>query len=106
MEWALFLDDERYLTDDELGKRNWIYARTFFEACHLVHRLGCPNFISFDHDLSDGPTGYKFAKWLTKQNMDRALKWPCNFAFRVHSQNPIGKMNIERYLDAFIHSEV
>jgi hypothetical protein len=43
-------------------------------------------------------TGYDSVKWLTDFCMDNNLELP---RFLVHSQNPVGKENIEKFLENF-----
>lgn len=63
MNWKLYFDDIRTPNDP-----TFMIARTVNDAQKLIHLLGVPTFISFDHDLgvdSKGallPTGYDFAK--------------------------------------------
>lgn len=58
MTYSLFLDDERqpwdvtwidYITD----KRPWSIVRSHNEFVDFINANGCPNFVSFDHDLAD-----------------------------------------------------
>lgn len=102
MEWHLFLDDERLpaTTDDRV-----YVARDFDSAVNLIFAHdNCPTFISFDHDLGhDSLTGFDFAKWLVEKDMDDGGEFiPKNFYFYVHSQNPVGKENIEKYLQGYL----
>ena len=66
------------------------------------------DYISFDHDLGDeddGETGYDYAKRLVEMDMDTDFpkyKFPDDFSFYVHSQNPIGKANIEGLLNGYL----
>jgi hypothetical protein len=94
----LFLDDERFPIGD-----NWEIVRSYEEAVEFVLKNGLPNFISFDHDLGTEKTGYDFAKWLVDHIMDNDLD---KFEFYVHSQNPIGKRNIEEYLNGFFNQRI
>ena len=50
------------------------------------------------------PTGFDFAKWLVEMDMDNIYKFPENFSFHVHSANPVGKANIEGYLNNYLKS--
>ena len=72
----------------------------------LYHSDHCyfqqPAFISFDHDLGDGANGANFATWLINYMIDEGLKFPKNFDYFVHSQNPIGAANIRGKMDAAI----
>jgi len=52
-EWV-YLDDIR-----TPPREDWVIARDFEEA--IVESRGLPDFISFDHDLGEGLTGYDFA---------------------------------------------
>jgi hypothetical protein len=94
MTWKLFLDDER----EPIGE-DWFIARSYDEAVGLVYLCGLPSYISFDHDLGPGKDGLDFAKWLVEYVMDNGFGIPQYF---VHSQNPVGRENIERYLEGFL----
>lgn len=95
--YAMFLDDERMPPNDGT---NWIICRSFEEARAIVITHGIPTYISFDHDLGTDKTGYDFAKWLCNYMFD--INCVVYFEYYVHSQNPVGKKNIENYLDNFI----
>jgi hypothetical protein len=92
------------------------YIEEYYE-----HKKKLPELISFDHDLADEhysdkmfidadkyngyyenkfveKTGYDSAKWLADFCMDNNLELP---RFLVHSQNPVGKENIEKFLENF-----
>lgn len=98
----LFLDDERDPPND--GK-DWKVARTFDEACWIVTWNPIVSYISFDHDLGDSATGYDFVKWLVAQVIDGEVTFSADFSFYVHSQNPVGRKNIESYLKSFLEQE-
>jgi hypothetical protein len=55
-----------------------------------------PNTIPYDSYKEK--TGYHCAKWLVEYCLDKNLKLP---DFQVHSMNPVGKANIQSYLDNF-----
>ena len=101
----LYLDDVRDLPDE-----SFLLARSYEEAVLFVKDNGIPPFISFDHDLGVDenekllPTGFDFAKWLVEMDMDNIYKFPENFSFNVHSANPVGKANIEGYLNNYLKS--
>ena len=88
----LYLDDLR--TTPEGFERVYNYK----EFVAYLQRYGLPDFISFDHDLGEGLSGYDCAKYLVDYCLDHQLALP---AFAVHSQNPVGKENIERLLKNF-----
>lgn len=99
----LYLDDLRPLPDN-----SYILVRSYDDAVNYVKQNGIPNFISFDHDLGIDKndnllsSGYDFAKWLVEMDMDNKYVFPSDFDFIVHSANPVGKVNIERYLNSYI----
>lgn len=109
----LFLDDIRnpidcigfkhIIIDKEIYLRDWSIVRSFAEFVVWIEANGLPDFISFDHDLGLSETpeiteqnGMTCAKWLVNYCMDNELPLP---EFVVHSQNPVGKKNIEGLLD-------
>ena len=104
MTWNLFLDDERFPPDDG---REWVIARGVPSAMSHILNRGMPSYISFDHDLGDEEmTGYDFAKWLIEDALNYPneldFQFPADFSFYVHSQNPIGKANIEGLLNGYL----
>jgi hypothetical protein len=116
MTWALFLDDIRFPEDTRnVGWRDdWMIARSYDDAVILITEHGVPDFISFDHDLADEhyesfeagaageKTGYTFAKWFCNHVMENDLALPDEFAYYVHSMNPVGAQNIRNYMDSFL----
>jgi hypothetical protein len=95
MPYNLFIDDERFPADN--GK-DWIIARTLDDVKEIVEQRGLPLEISWDHDLGENqPTGFDIAKWMVDQELADLHRFPDGFSFYVHSQNPIGKANIENY---------
>lgn len=98
MTYRLFLDDERFPAGDE---SEWIIARTCADACRIVEEKGCPAFISFDHDLGDGPTGMDFARWFANYVLDNDICLT-DFDYYVHSQNPVGRDNILSFIGGLI----
>lgn len=48
------------------------------------------------------PTGYDFAKWMVDMDMENIYKFSKDFTFNVHSANPVGKANIESYLNNYL----
>lgn len=104
MRYKLFLDDERYPPDSSKDDKYWRIARNYQDACWYVETYGLPYFISFDHDLG-GPgnfTGLDFAKWLCYRIMDNEWELPKDFAYYVHSLNPVGKENIYSFMECFL----
>lgn len=97
MTYKLFIDDERYPIGDD-----WVIARSHDEVMDIILDRGMPIFVSFDHDLGENKlTGYDIAKTMVEYAMD-GNAFPKDFAFYVHSQNPVGKANIEAYLNNYM----
>ncbi len=103
----LFLDDIRNAPNSE-----WAVVRSFEEFVAYVEKNGVPDVISFDHDLAfehypfcdpdpeekinyerfKEKTGLHCAQWLIEAGYGIKL-------WRVHSQNPVGAENIQKYLE-------
>ena len=100
----LFIDDIRVPSDVGLCNSDYIIAIDYNSAMKIIleHK---PQFITFDHDLGDDATGtgYDIAKCLCELDMDYpdAGFITENFEFNVHSANPVGRKNIEKYLDSY-----
>lgn len=92
----LYLDDLR--PTPEGFERVYDYE----EFIAFILTNGMPDFISFDHDLGLGKTGFDCAKWLVEFCLDNQVLVP---GFFVHSQNPVGKENIEGLLNNFRKSQ-
>lgn len=119
MTWNLFIDDERNLNDvtwaprqvqEKYRNEEWVTARSYLDAMTEIINRGFPLYISFDHDLGhEKYTGYEVAKQLVENDLisgDKesrsAYKFSNDFDFYVHSQNPIGKANIEGLLNNYL----
>lgn len=119
MTWNLFLDDERELADvtwapwqvrEKYRNEEWVIARSYGDAMIEILHRGFPKFVSFDHDLGhEKYSGYDLAKQLVENNIisgDResrqSYKFFDDFDFYVHSQNPVGKANIEGLLNNYL----
>jgi hypothetical protein len=119
MPWNLFIDDERNPSDvfwadsstlSRYHEEDWVIVRSYHDAILEVLNRGFPSFISFDHDLGENSkSGFDVAKVLVDNDIisgdtesRKAYKFPENFAFFVHSQNPIGKKNIEELLNSYL----
>jgi hypothetical protein len=94
--YALWLDDLRPLPEDATDE--WKVAVSSAEAIELTHLYGPPSVMSLDHDLSGDDTSMVYLKWLAENHFD------CMFSFRVHSANPVGKKNIQSYIDSWHRS--
>lgn len=89
----LYLDDLRPIPNGFIG------VRSYTEFINYINQNGLPDFISFDHDLGLEESGFDCAKWLVNYCLDKKIGLP---EFTVHSQNPVGKKNIESLLNNFI----
>lgn len=94
--YKLFLDDERMPPDGE-----WTIVRSYDEAVAIITHHGIPSYMSFDHDLGSDKTGMDVAKWICYYALDNNFDLS-SMIFYVHSQNPVGRDNIQSYLDNFM----
>jgi hypothetical protein len=98
--YTLFLDDERVYTDVTWvhipTDRTIVTVRSYDQFVEFVTDHGLPGTVCFDHDLGTEQTGYDCAKWLVYYCLDNQLSFP-NYV--VHSMNPVGKHNIEQYIE-------
>lgn len=107
MTYRLFIDDERLAALKE--GESIIVARSAPEAKDIMKNLGCPSFISFDHDLGDDQKGdgYAIAKWMVDCDLDQSgTFFPEDFEFVIHSKNPIGSENIEKLFESYFRMRV
>ena len=118
--YNIFLDDIRVPTDVTWANipadQHYSVVRNYKEFVDLITLRGLPKFVCYDHDLADThyghglnnneipyesykeKTGYDAAKWLVNYCMERGIKHP---PYVVHSMNPIGKQNIESYINSY-----
>lgn len=96
-DYILFLDDERDPSD---SIKDAVVVRTFREGCELIYEAGMPRTVHLDHDLGEERTGYDFVKFLVGYCCQNGID-PYDINFNVHSQNPIGKRNMEVYWSDF-----
>lgn len=97
----LYIDDIRN-PKSEFDK----ITRSSDETIEYITRYGCPNFISFDHDLGGDDTSMVIVKWLIEMDLDMGGEFiPRNFSWNVHSANPVGAANIEGYLNSYINQK-
>jgi phage anti-repressor protein len=117
MEKVLWLDD---LRDPSQGQfKIWLnlafgenldvtWVKDYDEFVKYFKKNEMPYAISFDHDLgneiTDQPelnekTGLDCAKWIVDYCMNNAVRLPKYF---VHSANPVGRENIQSYLDNYL----
>lgn len=97
MTYRLFIDDERFPVAPD-----WFVARNSFQAIKALELYGLPQEIAFDHDLGEQDTAINFINHLENKLIDNDLKFPKDFKYTVHSQNPIGAANIISRMDSLI----
>ena len=95
----LYIDDIRYPKT-----KGWVIVRTSADAIQYLKNTGCPDFISFDHDLGGDDTAMKVVKWMVENDLNNPGFIPLDFKFNVHSANPVGAVNIEGYLNAYMRT--
>lgn len=94
----LFLDDERNPRVEKFD----VVLRCANEFKEYIEDLESPiSYISFDHDLGLGMTGYGAVKWLVYYDMYNNVLAE-DFTFNVHSANPVGAENIRSYLNNYL----
>ena len=98
MSYNLFIDDMRYPEDVTacLGKK-WVIARNMSEVEWLVDQSGPPDFVSFDHDMTDAHYGGNYSDGQTGADIAFVLirllgGQMCDY--QVHSLNPDGARRI------------
>lgn len=87
-----------YLDDVRPTPEHFHRVCDYREFVNFITENGVPDFISFDHDLGEGKTGFDCAKFLVEYCLDHGIK---KIRFQVHGQNPVGKENIEYLLNNF-----
>ncbi len=92
----LFIDDERHSADND-----FIVKRTSEEAIRWMEENGCPDFISFDHDLGGDDTARRVVAWMIDKDLDNPDFIKKDFDFYVHSQNPVGAKWIRDTLKSY-----
>jgi hypothetical protein len=104
--YTLYIDDLRTPVSDY----DYI-TRSYDETIELIKNKGAPMFISFDHDLGEKnnkilKTGMDIAKWIVDSDLKNDISLPNEFHFKVHSQNPVGKKNIESLLVSYLRHKL
>ncbi len=100
MTWKLWLDDLcRDSSTDRFTPEGFIGCTSPDEAIAMVSGMGIPEFMSLDHDLGENLTTMDFLKEWSK--LYPYAPFP---DYRVHSSNPVGKKNIESYINSWNRS--
>lgn len=122
MKKALYLDDLRTPTETLPGYEPWVVVRSYYQFVDWIIINGMPDFISFDHDLTDEhiqdfvnqrlkqgyqfpdydnykeKTGLECAKWLVEYCKNRKIPI-CDCS--IHSHNPVGANNIHSLINGY-----
>ena len=93
----LFIDDLRFPVDD-----SWVIVRSSHEALEYIEANGCPDIISFDHDLGGDDTSMVFLHRFLDLDMDGIINIPTGFTYHIHSANPVGVKNIDGLLSGYL----
>jgi len=98
----LFVDDLRNPEDRGFNKECKV-TRSSEETIEWLETNGVPDFISFDHDLGGDDTAMAVVDFLIERDLDTNGKFiGGDFSFNVHSDNPVGKANIEGKLGGYL----
>lgn len=85
----LFLDDVRDPEDYKIQDVLWV--KNYKDAVDQL-KTGKVTWISFDHDLGEGKSGYDVAKYIEKGVFNGDIPCP---EWQIHSSNPKGRRDIE-----------
>jgi hypothetical protein len=93
-----------YIDDIRTPKGNgYIIVRSSESAKEFMENNGCPEYISFDHDLGGDDTAMIVVKWMVEKDLNSNGNFiPDDFRYNVHSANPVGAANIEGYLKSYL----
>lgn len=110
MGWNLFIDDQIDDINQDTGiairdpkvidpSREYMAVKTVPAAKDLIAKLGCPSFISFDHDLGLDENGKpmetpELAHWLVEQDLNNPGFLPADFNYQIHSANLYAANNL------------
>lgn len=77
------------------------------ETIEFMNNYGCPEFISFDHDLGGDDTSMSIVHYMINKDLDTdGLFIPQGFSFEVHSANPVGANNITYLLNNYLKQRI
>jgi hypothetical protein len=96
MTYNLFIDDIRWPSDVVacLG-RDWIIVRDLDQLASCLNSRGKPDFISYDHDMTDAHYGMDYSDNATGATYARIITLAHGFIpYQVHSMNPEAKARI------------
>lgn len=96
----LFLDDLRSPDNDD-----WHVVTNYLDFVDYILNNDMPVVISMDHDLGTIKDGYDCIKFLVHHIVDNYIMKDIDISLPVvlvHSKNPVGRENIERYWQGFV----
>lgn len=100
--YDMYIDDLRIPPAD--SDRHFHLVRSSGQAIAYVELHGCPEFVSFDHDLGGEDTSMVFIKWLIEKDLDMKGEFiPEDFHYQIHSANPVGSANIQGLLNNYLN---
>lgn len=98
MAYKLYIDDLREPESD-----GYIVVRSSSAAIDMMCEFGCPEFISFDHDLGGDDTAMIIIKWMIELDLDKGGEFiPKNFDYHIHSANPVGAKDMKGLLKNYL----
>lgn len=101
MSYTLFLDDERTPHDRyislEYRDLKVRVAKSTPDAQAIIELYGWPEYLALDHDLGYEDTTMVFLNWLKDRWIAEGSQRQVP-EFTVHSQNPVGALNIRRFM--------
>ena len=104
---VLFLDDARdakatissvFGYEKPYWPCDFTQVYNYDEFVKYIEKNGLPDWIFFDHDLGEGPTGHDAAKWLVEYCRKRNIDVP---GWYIQSSNGPGKSNIDGTLRCY-----
>lgn len=118
MGYNLFIDDQIDDYSDELGdfirnpkridpsREYHVQVKTSEEAIQYMKDNGCPDFISFDHDLGEDEYGNPMTSkavqiWMVEMDLDNKGFIPETFSYQIHSKNNQALNNLS-YLSDYL----
>ena len=104
--YRIWLDDIRAAPDGYLLCRSVNDAKLFIESVNKNYP--CTFILDLDHDLGeyayDGGDAIELIKWLLWEGYHE-MKW-IEFAFNLHTMNPVGRQNMQQLIDRYFKKEV
>jgi len=94
-----------YVDDVRTPTREWdVVSRSSKDAIDFMEENGCPDYISFDHDLGGYDNAIILVRWMIENDLDADGTFiPLSFGYGVHSANPVGAENIRGLLDSYLN---